>query len=267
MPPQKALRLAILSIFLGAGCLGTAPTSSAPDLADPMDPADPAQGDPSPPPPPADLAGAVRVDAFVSTGTASIQLSEDASALSLNQTKDITLTINGNGMTGDGTLSLVNAPAGFTATFNPSMVTLAGAPVMVTMTVQATSNMDPATSVAATVQLDVAGAMSTTTYGITVMPELMIYIAKGVVTNVPNKMAFGAYPIPVKLIGTGTKVTFVNNDTIQHRIHADGTGGLSHEPNNMAANGGTYSDTLVSAGPIPFHCHIHPNMMGQIVVQ
>jgi plastocyanin len=269
-------RISIGLAFLGAaflvgGCLPTYQTGDpgSGDMADPVtaQPNTPPEGDPSPPPPPADLAGSVEIDAFVSSGMATMSLSEQTSALSLNMKKDITVTINGNGLTGSGTLALLNAPAGFTATFNPATVTLAGAPVSVTMTVNASSNMDPATSVAAMVQLTVGPQVSTTTYGITVMPELMVYIPAGVVTNAKNTTAFGPASIPVKLIGTGTKVTFVNQDGIQHRIHADGTGGLAHEPNNMAANGGTYTQTLNAKGTINFNCHIHTNMRGQLVVQ
>jgi plastocyanin len=62
-------------------------------------------------------------------------------------------------------------------------------------------------------------------------------------------------------------------DSIQHRIHADGTGGLAHEPNNMAAApavgqvGGSYTQTLTATGTINFNCHIHAGMKGQIMVQ
>jgi len=259
------------AVALSAACLPSAQVGSQPDLALPVDETGhvetPPVGDPSPPPPPADLAGSVQIDGFVSSGVATLSLSTTTATLRMNEKKDVTVTVNGNGETGSATLALASAPTGFTATFNPATVTLGASPVTVTMTVNASPNMDPATSVAASVTLTAGGATSTTTFGITVMPELVITIPAGVVTNAANPTAFGAATIPVKLIGTGTKLTFVNADGIEHRIHADGTGGLDHEANNMAANGGTYTSTLTAKGPINFRCHIHGNMKGIINVQ
>jgi plastocyanin len=256
----------IFAGFLVAGCLPAAQGGpEMPDLAEPVHVDTPPVGEPNPPPPPDDLAGSVVIDAFTTSGTAMLQLSETTTSLRLNEHKDVTVTISN--ATGSGTLALVGAPAGVTATFNPATVTLTGAPVPVTMTIHAASDMAPATSVATMVQVTVGGAASTTTYGITVMPELVLYISAGVITTATNTTAFGAAAVPVKLLGTGTKVTFINNDSIEHRIHADGTGGLDHQANNMAANGGTYTDTLTATGPINFVCHIHTKMKGHIDVQ
>src|SRR5437868_2804083 len=91
-----------------SGCLSTTysgtPTST-PDLAISDDPNDdsPPQGNPDPPAPPADLAGAVRIDAFMQSGTATMTMSEQATALRLNESKDITITVNANELTGMAT--------------------------------------------------------------------------------------------------------------------------------------------------------------------
>lgn len=268
------MRLAIpTSLFLAAtlsGCLAASHSQDNADLADyrddPTHPADPPAGPASPPSGPADLAGSVVIDGFVNTGTSAITLSETTATLRLNESKTVTVTVNGNGTTGSATLALANAPAGLTATFNPPTVTLGAAPVTSMMTVTASSDMDPANSVAAAVTASVGTDVNTTTFGVTVMPELLITIPKGVaLTN--NPTAFGAASIPAKLIGTGTKITFVNEDGIEHRIHANGTAGLAHEPNNMGANGGTYTQTINATGTIKFNCHIHGGMTGQLVVK
>ena len=272
MTTRLLISTCLLSAFaLSSACLPSAEVGTQPDMALPVDETGhvetPPEGPPSEPPSPADLAGSVQIDAFVSSGTATMSLSATTATMRLNDKKDITVTITGNGAMGTATLALVGAPTGLTATFNPPTVTLAGSPVPVTMTVSSASNMDPATSVASNVQLTVGAATSKTTFGVTVMPELLVNIATGVNIAASNPTAFGAATIPVKLIGTGTKLTFVNNDGIVHRIHADGTGGLAHEANNMAANGGTYTATLTAKGPISFRCHIHGNMKGVINVQ
>src|SRR5690348_515704 len=104
------------SALLAAGCLPAAyegPSQAMPDLADVVPDDAPPIGDPSPPPPPADLAGSVVIDAFTTSGTAMMQLSETTSTLRLNESKDVTVTISN--VSGTGMLALVNAPPGFTA--------------------------------------------------------------------------------------------------------------------------------------------------------
>jgi plastocyanin len=79
------------------------------------------------------------------------------------------------------------------------------------------------------------------------------------------QQGFGAAQIPVLFVPPGVKVTFLNNDTA-HRLQPDGTDGLMHEPNNLRP-GQTYTQTLTGTGTVPFHCHIHPNMIGEIRVK
>ena len=269
--PLRTLFLGgIFTAGLLGGCLpkynGTVVTEDMADI--PNDPADPPVGPPSGPEV-SDLAGSVVIDAFTSAGAATLALSANTSTLRLNETKKVMVTITSNGETGTATLSLAKAPAGVKATFTPATVTLGATPTTVAMTVTAASDMTPATSVAAEVQLSVGSATSTTTYGLTVTDELLLQIPNGVNFAAANPTAFGATSVPVKVKSGITKITFVNGDGIEHRIHADGTDSLAHEPNNMAASGGAYTQTLTNEvkGAVNFHCHIHPNMMGQIMVQ
>lgn len=267
---SSLLTLALPLSLTAMGCLpkfsGTAPGDFAMSGEDMAHDDTPPVGEPDPVPAPPDLAGTVIVDMFTTTGTSTIALSESTGTLRLNESKTVTITITPNGATGTGTLALANAPAGVTAVFTPATVTLAGAPVTATMTITTAGDMTAANSVATRVQLAVGGTTSTSTFGVTVLPELVVTISKGVaLTN--NLTAFGAAMIPVKLVAPGTKVTFVNNDGVEHRIHADGTGGIAHAPNNMAANGGSYTQTINAAGDISFYCHIHPGMKGTISVK
>ena len=269
--PMKTLLIgSVLAAGLLGGCLpkynGITATEDMADI--PNDPADPPVG-PASGPEVSDLAGSVVIDAFTSAGAATIALSAQASTLRLNETKKVMITVTSNGETGTATLALAKAPAGVTATFTPATVTLGATPTTVTMAVKAASDMVPASSVAAEVQLTVGSASSTTTYGLTVTDELLLQIPNGVNFATANTTAFGAATTPVKVKSGITKITFVNGDGIEHRIHADGTDSLAHEPNNMAASGGAYTQTLTNEvkGAVNFHCHIHPNMMGQIMVE
>jgi plastocyanin len=72
--------------------------------------------------------------------------------------------------------------------------------------------------------------------------------------------AFGANPLNVPV---GATVVWQNNDNTSHDPTAN-NGAF-----NLAAirSGGQGSFTFSSAGTFPYHCGIHPNMMGTIVVQ
>jgi plastocyanin len=72
--------------------------------------------------------------------------------------------------------------------------------------------------------------------------------------------AFGANPLTVS---TGSTVVWMNSDNATHNATANGgtfaTGSITP--------GGQGSFTFTTAGTFPYHCTIHPNMVGTIVVQ
>ena len=61
----------------------------------------------------------------------------------------------------------------------------------------------------------------------------------------------------------GTKVTWTNNDSVIHTVTSD-TGVFN---SGNIAPGSTFSYTFNSAGSYAYHCTIHPNMKGTILVQ
>ena len=68
---------------------------------------------------------------------------------------------------------------------------------------------------------------------------------------------------PVSLtVKTGTKVTWMNNDTVTHTVTADqgafDSGDLSP--------GNSFSFTFTKAGTFSYHCNIHHSMVATIVV-
>jgi len=69
-------------------------------------------------------------------------------------------------------------------------------------------------------------------------------------------------PNPVT-IARGSTVTWVNNDSTTHDQTADGG---SFNTGNIAP-GARASVTFQNAGSFPYHCSIHPNMIGTITVQ
>jgi hypothetical protein len=267
---SAALVSAFLSSALLTGCLpaynGKSPNDagkSGEDLAE--DPQiDLAGVDLTPPP--------VLVDGG-STGTLSITLDKPGSSLRLNETMVINVTITPNGQTGSAALSLASAPTGVTATFVPPTVTLGAAPVTSVMTVTAASSMTPVSNIAAAVTATVGTNTSTTTYGVTVIPKLVIHIPAGTNTDGSGGHKVAGFPknIPVTLPANNMlPVDFYNDDSVEHEIHADGNSlGMSHEPGSLTANGGNlivngvdtglnyYETNITKTGTAKVYCHLH----------
>ncbi len=65
-------------------------------------------------------------------------------------------------------------------------------------------------------------------------------------------------------VETGTKVTWTNNDSVNHTIVSDSEN-LLNSPD--IAPGGTFVFTFLSPGLISYHCGIHPTMKGEIAVK
>lgn len=72
--------------------------------------------------------------------------------------------------------------------------------------------------------------------------------------------AFGANPLT---ISTGTTISWLNDDNTTHTTAADGNQWSS----GNVPPGGRFNFTFTSAGRYTYHCQIHPNMVGTIVVQ
>lgn len=64
-------------------------------------------------------------------------------------------------------------------------------------------------------------------------------------------------------VKVGTTVTWVNNDTVSHSVVADDS---SFDTGILAA-GEKGSYTFTKAGTYTYHCGLHPNMTGVVVVE
>jgi plastocyanin len=71
-----------------------------------------------------------------------------------------------------------------------------------------------------------------------------------------------AFNPPQLNVAPGTTVTFVNNDTVPHTATADN--GLFDS--GQLAPGASYPVVLEGAGTVTYHCKLHPEMRGSIVV-
>jgi len=82
---------------------------------------------------------------------------------------------------------------------------------------------------------------------------------------VTNPATTGAYDPPTVTVQAGQTVTWNNQDTtaIPHTVTSDG-GTFDSGTLNQ---GKTFSHTYTTAGTFPYHCTIHPQMHGTVVVQ
>jgi len=72
--------------------------------------------------------------------------------------------------------------------------------------------------------------------------------------------AFGANPLT---ISAGTTISWLNEDNTTHTSMADG----QQWGSGNILPGGRFNFVFTSPGRFPYHCQIHPNMVGTIVVQ
>jgi plastocyanin len=65
------------------------------------------------------------------------------------------------------------------------------------------------------------------------------------------------------LVAPGATVTWTNQDTMTHTVTADDG---SYQSGNVVV-GQAYTHQYVTAGTYPYHCSIHPGMVGTVIVQ
>ena len=87
-------------------------------------------------------------------------------------------------------------------------------------------------------------------------------VAASIVTGASTMTTTAYTPNPVT-VSVGGTVTWTNNDSKTHTSTANG-GNWNSPP---VAPGGTFSMTFPAAGSFPYHCSIHPGMVGTVTVQ
>jgi plastocyanin len=72
-----------------------------------------------------------------------------------------------------------------------------------------------------------------------------------------------AYAPPELDVAVGTTVTWTNTDSISHTTTSDAIGWNS----GIVGAGRQFSFAFQTAGTFPYHCDIHPGMVGKVVVR
>ncbi len=94
---------------------------------------------------------------------------------------------------------------------------------------------------------------------------LSIHLATAVSADVSvNIMNFSFQPTPL-IIPIGTTVVWTNQDSVPHTVTSD-TGVWDSGIGTPLQKGASFKFTFNQVGTFPYHCMIHPNMHGMIVV-
>ena len=75
----------------------------------------------------------------------------------------------------------------------------------------------------------------------------------------------GAFNPPSVTVSVGQTVAWAFQDANPHTVTADDDSFTS--PKGGLANGKTYSHSFDKAGTYTYHCFIHPQMLGTVVVR
>ena len=86
-----------------------------------------------------------------------------------------------------------------------------------------------------------------------------------IVSNASTKGALAYSPDSLHVIAN-TEVTWTNNDNVTHTVTSSAGSSESFDSGNITP-GGTFKRTFEHVGIYPYHCSIHPTMVGAIVVQ
>ena len=83
-----------------------------------------------------------------------------------------------------------------------------------------------------------------------------------IVVNSQNLTTTAYNPNPIS-ITRGSSIKWVNNDTIAH----SSTSNTGVWESGLLGAGQSFTMTFPNAGSFPYHCSVHPNMIGTVNVQ
>jgi len=83
------------------------------------------------------------------------------------------------------------------------------------------------------------------------------------ITVVTDPATIGAYSPPSVTVAPGEAVKWTFQDSNPHTVTSDGDGFNS----DVKSKGMTFTYKFEKAGSFPYHCNIHPEMHGTVIVQ
>jgi len=94
------------------------------------------------------------------------------------------------------------------------------------------------------------------------MVTVNAYILPGATTR--GNQAFGDEPL---VVYTGERLRWVNLDTLAHALVTDTPGATDFLETDALPPGGEQSFIMTKTGTTTFHCTIHPEMVGTLMVR
>lgn len=166
----------------------------------------------------------------------------------------VSVTVTSTGASGPVTLVVSGAPATWAISTPPSATLAANGAVTIPVSITIPTNGDAATSGRTlTFAATVASTQHVATTSMTVANEVIVPIAMGAVAGTH----WPAFAGVTTHIHVGTTLTFRNDDSVRHLIHANGNTGIAHQdPGGLGiASGATLSQTTVQMGESNISCH------------
>ena len=177
------------------------------------------------------------------------------------------------GLTGSSSTAASSAPKGEVIAQTPAAGTSVASGASVTMVISdgsgATTSTTPPTTATPT-------TVTPTTATPTTVPPTTATTAAPANTTTTESLATTSTTVvneiaivnltfePASLtVNAGDTVTWVNEDTVAHDVVADDG---SFDSGSLAP-GASFPHTFTTAGTVPYHCSIHPQMTGAVVVQ
>lgn len=231
-------------------------------------------------------AGTTPVDAGQVSASFDIMLDKSTTDVELRASVDVQVTVAPKNYTGTVTLDVTGLPAGVTAKFASTTLSVSGNAGQTT-TLTLTTKSDVAPNLTNLMVRGTAGSnVGSAALALNVKPVITITIPtnvdalKGTNGN-PSMNAFGDFPIvitaPTNISATPVEVKFLNKDSAGHCIHASNPGqGFAHDPVNngvcnalIPQNGMSGQQRKVNAtGTYTFYLHDQGDLTrGQIKIQ
>lgn len=129
-------------------------------------------------------------------------------------------------------------------------VILLSAAVLLTMSCGNSTSTSPTTTP--------SGGGTTSSGGTTPSASADVIIS---IVGINGSMSFSPGSATVKV---GQTVAWRNDDTITHRVAQDASGGF--ETGNLSGGATSRPIMMGQAGTLPYHCTIHPSMVGTLTV-
>jgi plastocyanin len=95
-------------------------------------------------------------------------------------------------------------------------------------------------------------------YTVTILATILVQVFATVHTVAIQNFKFVPQEVDIM---HGDQVTWINNDSTDHTVTSDDGASFS---SSVLAKGQSFSHTFTTAATVPYHCSLHPFMLGTV---